>query len=312
MQMFHLAGTQLGAFLDHFRQSRQYTNLLAQENFGFSGDNGQPGPIDRNRWHTATVTEDSMRRLLLVLAALFLLLLPAVDGLASDVADLEAESISLVNSERTSAGLSPLAADGAALSVARNWSAKMAQAGGLSHNPNLPNEIDGWIKLGENVGRGPTVKDIHNAFMASPDHTHNILEPAFESIAVGVVVSNGQVWLTQIFILREKSSAAAPAAQAASTPDTPRRARVAGVKIVRAPAPAAPEPVTVVEGATFLESQSQTAMLVDSEATDEGTILALDGIDLGKTRSDTPPLLAVVMLIAVVGAHMFRLSFSVR
>ncbi len=44
-----------------------------------------------------------------------------------------------------------------------------------------------WTKAGENVGRGGTVDAVWDAFMASPSHAANVLDPAFTRIGVGVV-----------------------------------------------------------------------------------------------------------------------------
>lgn len=254
-----------------------------------------------------------MRRRLLLIVICCCALVPALESLAAEAADLEAQSIAMVNQERAAAGLPALASDGPALDVARRHSVRMSEEGRLFHNSNLPNEIDAWLKLGENVGRGPSVRDIHDAFMASPDHRHNILDPDFESIAVGIQFANDQIWLTQVFILREKA-AAAPAPSAASVePATPRpRARVAGVKVTRpAPAPPAqpPAPETVVEGVSFVEHQSQTAMLAGIEEVSEGEVLAIGPVDLSASARDELPAVAAAALVALMmAAHLFRLK----
>ena len=52
--------------------------------------------------------------------------------------------------------------------------------------------------VGENVGEGPTVTDIHNAFMNSPEHKANILDHDFTQVGVGVSVDkNGIIWVTE-------------------------------------------------------------------------------------------------------------------
>ncbi len=44
-----------------------------------------------------------------------------------------------------------------------------------------------WRKLGENVGMGGTVPQIHTAYMNSPGHRANILDPRFTEIGTAAV-----------------------------------------------------------------------------------------------------------------------------
>jgi len=44
-----------------------------------------------------------------------------------------------------------------------------------------------WQSLGENVGVGPTCAKIAQAFMNSPEHRRNILDPSYASVGLGVV-----------------------------------------------------------------------------------------------------------------------------
>ena len=55
----------------------------------------------------------------------------------------------------------------------------MVANGGISHNPNLANDVSAnWTKLGENVGVGNDVDSLMNAFINSPAHYHNLVDPA--------------------------------------------------------------------------------------------------------------------------------------
>src|SRR4051794_5465934 len=49
----------------------------------------------------------------------------------------EAQFVAKINQLRASKGLSQLAVSGQLTGVARNWTARMVQAGQISHNPNL-------------------------------------------------------------------------------------------------------------------------------------------------------------------------------
>jgi uncharacterized protein YkwD len=54
--------------------------------------------------------------------------------------------------------------------------------------------------LGENVGSGPSVEAIQAAFMNSPGHRANILNPEFNWAGAGVAVAgNGTVYVVQVF-----------------------------------------------------------------------------------------------------------------
>ncbi|MGN6243370.1 MAG: CAP domain-containing protein [Motilibacteraceae bacterium] len=108
--------------------------------------------------------------------------------------------LSQVNASRAAAGLRPLSLAGDLSSVAYAWSQHLAASGTLGHNPNLTGQVDDWQVVGENVGYGPTVTDIETAFMNSPRHRANILEPRYTQIGLGVVVdASGTAWVTQVF-----------------------------------------------------------------------------------------------------------------
>jgi uncharacterized protein YkwD len=124
-------------------------------------------------------------------------------GPATPSPDIEAQFVSRINGLRASRGLSQLAVHGQLLSVARNWTERMVQAGRISHNPNLSSEVSGdWTKLGENVGVGPTVDALMDAFMASPAHHRNLVDPEWNYVAVGVVrAADGQLYTTHNFMV---------------------------------------------------------------------------------------------------------------
>jgi len=123
----------------------------------------------------------------------------------------EAQFIVDINQLRVSKGLVPLAADGHLTDIARAWSAQMAQAGTLSHNPDLAAQVGGdWRKLGENVGVGASVDWLNQAFINSPHHYENLVDPDFRAVGVGVVdTADGNIWVTEDFE-QHKSATAAP------------------------------------------------------------------------------------------------------
>jgi hypothetical protein len=114
--------------------------------------------------------------------------------------DFEAQFVAKMNAARQSSGLAPYSVASDLVSIARNHSAQMASQQSLYHNPSLTSQVQNWQAVGENVGEGPTVSDIHNAFMQSPEHRANILDHDFTQVGVGVSVDkNGMIWVTEDF-----------------------------------------------------------------------------------------------------------------
>jgi hypothetical protein len=152
--------------------------------------------------------------------ALLVTLLPApapahaaVDGGA------EGQFVSRLNQARAAAGLPALQVAGDLTAVARRHSERMAGQQSLHHNPNLGSDVSGWQKVGENVGRGPSVGAIHDAFIGSPAHRANILGGDWTEVGVGVVVRDGELWVTQVFRL-PSGSAPEPEPEPAPEPTT--------------------------------------------------------------------------------------------
>lgn len=117
-----------------------------------------------------------------------------------DPAAMETVFVSRVNQLRAGAGLQPLANDTEIRSVAQNWTVSMADAGRISHNPNLGTQVTAsWQKLGENVGTGGDAESVEDAFEASPGHRRNILDTEFTSMAVTVVIRGERIYVTQQF-----------------------------------------------------------------------------------------------------------------
>jgi uncharacterized protein YkwD len=108
---------------------------------------------------------------------------------------------SLMNRARTSHGRAALSLNSSLSDYARRWSATMVSKNRLYHNANLATWLRNWNWriLGENVGVGGSVIQLHVAFMNSPPHRANILDRRFRNVGVGVVVRNGRTWVTVIF-----------------------------------------------------------------------------------------------------------------
>jgi hypothetical protein len=155
----------------------------------------------------------------------------------------EGDFIARTNALRSSRGLGPLSVNGTLTAKAQAWAEHMAAVGAISHS-NLPDGAPSeWRRLGENVGRGPSVDSIHNALVASPEHYANLTDPGFQQIGVGVVNANGTFYVSEVFM--ESASQPAPSAPAprAATPSPGPQP----VHPAPAAAPAPPPPPPPVE-----------------------------------------------------------------
>lgn len=134
----------------------------------------------------------------------------------ASTASEESHFVALINDLRARNGLGALQVHPHLVSVARSWAGTMAGAGDIWHNPNLASDVsageDDWRKLGENVGVGPNVEVLHQAFVDSPGHYRNLVDPEFNYIGVGVVMgADGSMYTAHQFMtLAEAAAAAAP------------------------------------------------------------------------------------------------------
>ena len=126
--------------------------------------------------------------------------MPLVAAAAVDTVSAELQFVDLINQERSQRGLRPLATNGDLVSGARFQADAIRDAGRLFHNPDLGSVTTGWTKMGENVGYGGTVSGLHVAFMNSPGHRANILDPAYTHVGVGVVVEGSRIWVAEVFM----------------------------------------------------------------------------------------------------------------
>jgi hypothetical protein len=169
----------------------------------------------------------------------------------ADSGSEEAQFLALTNQLRSSLGIQTLAPNAQLTSMARNWSAHMASQGTISHNPSLTSQApSNWQQLGENVGMGGAVGAIQTAFINSPHHYENLANGAYNQVGIGVVDSNGTIFVTVDFMGAPTggSSSAAPKATAPRSTSAPRAAAPAAPRTTTprpatTPTPAAP-PVT--------------------------------------------------------------------
>ena len=191
----------------------------------------------------------------IVLAVLLSIGITGITGIGvSRAAASEADTIgSLLNQARASAGLPPLARNGAMDAVAAGWAQQMAANGAMSHNPSYSSQIPrGWSKAGENVATGfPSPSDTHTAWMNSAGHRANILGDYTDVGVAYFVDANGVSWAVEDFGKYGAPAAAAapaPAAKAAPAHAPAVKAAPAALRVApaapaaSAPVPAAPAP----------------------------------------------------------------------
>lgn len=135
-----------------------------------------------------------MRRRLLCLLVLSLSLLAACER---DPA-CETLIVEQVNGERVAANLAPLAVDNSQYGVPLHWAIQMAANAKLGHNPDYGTQLSWNGIVGENTARGDH-EAFTSAWMNSPRHRANILEPRYRYTSVACIVHDGQDWATQNF-----------------------------------------------------------------------------------------------------------------
>jgi uncharacterized protein YkwD len=115
--------------------------------------------------------------------------------------------LSLVNTQRASAGCSPLTADPSLDKLAQAFSDDMAARGFFDHTD--PDGHTPWDRAkalgitnlgGENIARGQAdAAAVMDAWMNSPGHRANILNCDYKTLGVGIHFGTGGPWWTQDF-----------------------------------------------------------------------------------------------------------------
>jgi uncharacterized protein YkwD len=98
--------------------------------------------------------------------------------------------VCLTNQQRVRHGLHALKVSWRLNRVAQNWTDEMIATGNFDHGTDLAGRISAvgynWQAAGENIATGyATPRSVVIAWMASPEHCRNILDPSFRSIGVG-------------------------------------------------------------------------------------------------------------------------------
>jgi len=195
----------------------------------------------------------AMRSLPLLLVLLLVLPASAEDAsyrqasLRTDAVSRRAEQriLKLLNRERSARGLQPLVADEGLTRAARLHSRGMAVDRQLTH------QLRGEAKLthrlnqaglffnasGENVALASGAEEAHQALMHSPGHRANILRGSFNAVGIGVVRSEGRIYVTQEFARLLPRVSAADAEQSVARSLNQLRRDAGATSLRRLPAP---------------------------------------------------------------------------
>lgn len=137
--------------------------------------------------------------LMVAVAVIALIGIQALPATADARAD-EERFVELINAERRAHGVGGLVVHPELVEKARRHAARMAAEGRIFHSDDLAEGLDDWNLLGENVGRGGNIETLHQAFMDSPGHRDNLLNPVYDLVGIGVVWSEGIPYVVEVFM----------------------------------------------------------------------------------------------------------------
>lgn len=105
-----------------------------------------------------------------------------------------------MNQDRRANGLRSLSVQADAQRKAQAWAERLARDNTIYHSTLTDGIGVRWCSLGENVGYGPSVPAIEDAYMASPGHRENILASRWNGVGTGVAYNGSRVFTVQVFI----------------------------------------------------------------------------------------------------------------
>ncbi len=105
-----------------------------------------------------------------------------------------------MNADRRAHSLSILGVQGDAQAKAQAWAEKLARENRLYHSVLSDGIHVRWCSIGENVGYGPNVPSIEDAYMNSPGHRANILSTVWNGVGVGVAHNGSRTFTVQVFL----------------------------------------------------------------------------------------------------------------
>ncbi|MEM9463959.1 MAG: CAP domain-containing protein [Actinomycetota bacterium] len=158
-------------------------------------------------------------------------------GTAAATSSDEAAFFEALNEVRAGAGLPAFTLNTQLSDLSRGHAQVMADAGEIFHASPISAGYNGpWSKIGENVGVGANVSVLVDAFVASPGHYANIVDPSFTEVGIGVVWRENALYTTHRFL-------EVPGAPVTTAPPVPTTsAQPVPTTTVPAPTTTAPAP----------------------------------------------------------------------
>jgi uncharacterized protein YkwD len=127
-------------------------------------------------------------------------LLCAMALLTGCLRSTQSQVLSELNVDRKANNLRTLGTQADAQRKAQAWAEKLARENTLYHSTLSDGIKVKWCSLGENVGYGPSVAAVEDAYMASPGHRANILNTKWNGVGVGYATNGKRVFTVQVFI----------------------------------------------------------------------------------------------------------------
>lgn len=134
----------------------------------------------------------------------------------------EVQLLALVNADRASNGVAPVAREDKVSVEAVQHSSDMAAKGDLWHDDEYFSTANhrylGAKRLGQNVAYNTTVTDAETRLMNDEGHRNVLLDPGWQTIGIGVVRDDGgHIWVTQDFVEPGAVPASSPSSSSGAT-----------------------------------------------------------------------------------------------
>lgn len=148
---------------------------------------------------TVDVRRSRTKRLVRVLALTLGLLVVAGATTACNTPQQQQVG-ALINQTRRAHGLNQLGMNYELTVKAQRWSEYLAGRCTLQHSDLASGVTYYWRALGENVGYGGSIDQVHNAYLNSPGHRANILDRRWNYMGTGVAYGCGRTFTVQVFM----------------------------------------------------------------------------------------------------------------
>lgn len=124
----------------------------------------------------------------------------ALSLLAACLSPAQEQVLKELNNDRIALRLRSLNTHDEAQAKAQAWAEKLARENKLYHSKLTDGIRSRWCSIGENVGYGPSVAAVQDAYMASAGHRANIVATKWNGVGVGHATNGNRVYTVQVFI----------------------------------------------------------------------------------------------------------------